>query len=182
MSFEHKVLNSVSTKPKHCHWWKLWNRHLSIRQYLPLKVSKFWIKTFKLYGSRTGYLWCFLVYTEKKHGPTVESDYSRHPQNSNCSTGTFRTLVWLWTYAVDWQLLQQSRISKEAENRTFHWLCWDTETEQKERPQGNKDVKDKLEKGEIIAWHLGPVTVLKWRDKRNVTIVSTYHNAETDGF
>jgi len=41
-------------------------------------------------------------------------------------------------------------------------------------------VKDKkLEKGEIIARHSGPVTVLKWRDKRNVTIVSTYHIADT---
>jgi len=36
----------------------------------------------------------------------------------------------------------------------------------------SKEVKDKkLKKGEIIARHLGPVTVLKWRDKRNVTMV-----------
>jgi len=43
-----------------------------------------------------------------------------------------------------------------------------------------KEVKyKKLEKGEIIARHSGPVTVLKWLDKRNVTMVSTYHNAET---
>ena len=37
----------------------------------------------------------------------------------------------------------------------------------------------KLEKGEIIARHLGPVTVLKWCDKRNVTMVSTYHSTDT---
>ena len=43
-----------------------------------------------------------------------------------------------------------------------------------------KEVKDKkLEKGEIMARHSGPVTVLKWRDKRNVTMVSTYHSANT---
>jgi len=41
-------------------------------------------------------------------------------------------------------------------------------------------VKDKkLKKGEIIARHSGPVTVLKWHDKRNVTVVSTYHSADT---
>ena len=41
-------------------------------------------------------------------------------------------------------------------------------------------MKDKkLEKGEIIARYLGPVTVLQWRDKRNVTMVSTYHSADT---
>jgi len=44
---------------------KLWNGRLSIRQYLPLKASKFGIKTFELRESRTGYLWCFLVYTSK---------------------------------------------------------------------------------------------------------------------
>ena len=43
-----------------------------------------------------------------------------------------------------------------------------------------KEVKDKkLEKGEIIARHSGPVTVLKWRDKRNVSMVSTYHSENT---
>ena len=41
-------------------------------------------------------------------------------------------------------------------------------------------MKDKkLEKWEIIARHSGPVTVLKWLDNRNVTMVSTYHSADT---
>jgi len=44
----------------------LWKGRLSIRQYLPLKASKFRIKTLELCESRTGYLWCFLVYTDKK--------------------------------------------------------------------------------------------------------------------
>ena len=46
----------------------------------------------------------FVVFSciyRQKHGPTVESAYSRHPQNSSCSTGAFRTLVWSWTYALD---------------------------------------------------------------------------------
>jgi len=43
-----------------------------------------------------------------------------------------------------------------------------------------KELKDKKEeKGEIIARYSGPVAVLKWRDKRNVTMASTYHNADT---
>ena len=35
---------------------------------------------------------------------------------------------------------------------------------------------------QTLAWWIqysGPVTVLKWRDKRNVTMVSTYHSADT---
>ena len=43
-----------------------------------------------------------------------------------------------------------------------------------------KEVKGKkLEKGEIIARLSGPVTELKWRDRRNVTMVSAYHSADT---
>jgi len=43
-----------------------------------------------------------------------------------------------------------------------------------------KVVKNKkLERAEIIARHSSPVTVLKWRDKRNLTTVSTYHSADT---
>jgi len=36
----------------------------------------------------------------------------------------------------------------------------------------------KLEKGKIIARLSGPVAVQKWRDKRNVTMVSAYHSAD----
>ena len=35
-------------------------------------------------------------------------------KKKSCNIRTFRTLVRSWTYAVDLQLLQQSRISKEA--------------------------------------------------------------------
>jgi len=48
------------------------------------------------------------------------------------------------------------------------------------RKNNPKEVKHKkLEKEEIIARHSGPVTVLKWHDKRDVSMVSTYHNADT---
>ena len=43
----------------------LWKGCLSIRQYLPLKASKFGTKTFGLCETRTGYLWYFLVFTGK---------------------------------------------------------------------------------------------------------------------
>ena len=41
-------------------------------------------------------------------------------------------------------------------------------------------MKDKkLKKGEIIARYSGPLRVIKWHDIRNVTVVSTYHSANT---
>jgi len=37
----------------------------------------------------------------------------------------------------------------------------------------------KLKKGELVAQHSGPVSVLKWKDKKEVTMISTYHGEET---
>ena len=42
-----------------------------------------------------------------------------------------------------------------------------------------KEVKEKKLKKEIITRHSGPATVLKCCDKRSVTMVSTYHSADT---
>jgi len=41
-------------------------------------------------------------------------------------------------------------------------------------------VKDKkLKKGELVAQHSGPVSVLKLKDKKEVTMILTYHGQET---
>jgi hypothetical protein len=43
-----------------------------------------------------------------------------------------------------------------------------------------KTVREKLKKGEMIAQHSGPVSFLKWRDKKDVAMISTYHGKETE--
>jgi hypothetical protein len=43
----------------------LWKGPLSFKRHLPLKASKFGIKTYKLCDATTGYLQSFLVYTGK---------------------------------------------------------------------------------------------------------------------
>jgi len=47
----------------------------------------------------------------------------------------------------------------------------------KDVPQTVKEKKPK--KGELVAQHSGPVSVLKWKDKKEVTMISTYHGEET---
>jgi len=179
MSFEHKVSNSVSSKSKLCQWWKLATLvGASVNRAEPTT------KGFKVRNGNYLTMWIknriFVVFSfmyRQNHGPTVECDYSRHPQNSSSITRNFITLVWSWTDTMDLKFLHQSGVSKKAKDRTFHWSCWHTKPERKERP---KEVKDKkLQKGEIIGRHSGPVTVLNWCDKINATMVSTYHNADT---
>jgi len=43
----------------------LWRGRLSFRQYIPLKYSKFGIKTYELCESSLGYLWSFIIYSGK---------------------------------------------------------------------------------------------------------------------
>jgi len=47
----------------------------------------------------------------------------------------------------------------------------------KDVPQRVKEKK--LKKGELVAQYSGPVSVLKWKDKKDVTMISTYHGQET---
>ena len=47
----------------------------------------------------------------------------------------------------------------------------------KDVPQIVKDKK--LKKGELVAQHSGPVSVLKWKDKKDVTMILTYRGQET---
>jgi hypothetical protein len=43
----------------------LWRGRLSFRQYVSLKASKFGIKSYELCESSSGYLWSFIIYTDK---------------------------------------------------------------------------------------------------------------------
>jgi len=37
--------------------------------------------------------------------------------------------------------------------------------------------KEKLKKGEVAAWQKGKMIALKWKDKKDVCLMSTVHNA-----
>jgi hypothetical protein len=58
----------------------LWKGRLTFKQYLPLKASKFGIKTYELCDSTTEFLWSFLVYTGKDtklDSPMIIADTSK---------------------------------------------------------------------------------------------------------
>jgi hypothetical protein len=47
----------------------------------------------------------------------------------------------------------------------------------KDVPQTVKDKK--LKKGELVTQHSGPVSVLKWKGKKDVTMILIYHGQKT---
>ena len=134
----------------------LWKGHLPIKQYLPLKASKFGIKNFELCTSRTGYARCFLVYTRKN---TVLQSSLITPDTLKIAAvvlevseplfGRGHTL-WIDNFFSSPELARKLKIEHSTD-------C--VGTLKLNRNNVPKEVKDKkLEKGEIIARHSGPVT------------------------
>jgi len=129
-----------------------------------------------MYHTRVQYLWCFLVHTGKN---TVLQSSLITPDTPKTAAVVLELLeplfgrghmLWIDNFFNSPELARKLKIEHSTD-------CVGTlKLNRKNIP---KEVKDKLEKGKIITRHSCPVTVLKWRDKRNVTIVSTYHNAGT---
>ena len=143
----------------------LWKGHLSIRQYLPLKASKLVIKTFKLCESRAEYVWCFLAYSYTGKNTVLQSSLIT-PDTPKTAAVVLELLkllfchghmLWIDNFFSSPELARKLKIEHSAD-------C--VGTLKLNRKNVPKEVKDKkLEKGEIIPRHSGPLTVLKWRDK-----------------
>jgi hypothetical protein len=122
----------------------LWKGRLSFKQYMPLKASKFVIKTYELDSPlitadtrKTSAIVLKLVEPLLKQGQTVWVD------NFYNSPALAKTLK--MTYKTD---------------------CVGT------LKLHRKDVQNanaKLKTGEIVAQHAGPVSLTKWSDKKIVT-------------
>jgi hypothetical protein len=157
----------------------LWKGHLSFKQYLPLKAAKFGIKTYELCESSSGYLWSFVVYTFKD--TCFQS--SLLTQEMNKTTAIVLHVmepllekghtVWLDNFYNSPAL---ARLLKHKGADCVGTL----KINRKGVPKAIKDAK--LKHGEIIAQHSGPVTVMKWRDKRNVLMISTYHDTKMKSY
>lgn len=153
----------------------LWKGHLSFRQYLHPKSAKFGIKTYELCESSSGYLWSLLVYTGK--GTSFQSSLITSEMNKSAAIvlhlvepllGNGHTL-WLDNFFNSPFL---ARLLKHKGTDCVGTL----KINRKGVPRAVKDAK--LKKGELIAQHSGSVTVMKWHDKRNVVMISTYHDTE----
>ncbi|XP_021932761.1 piggyBac transposable element-derived protein 4-like [Zootermopsis nevadensis] len=154
----------------------LWKGRLSFKQYIPLKSSKFGIKTYELCESNSGYLWSFIIYTGKD---TVFTS-SLISEDTNKASAIVLSLaepllgrghtLWMDNF---YNAPALARILKSLKTDCVGTL----RINRKDVPLAVKDKK--LKKGELIAQHSGPVSVLKWSDKKNVTMISTYHGDDT---
>ena len=141
----------------------LWRGRLSFRQYIPLKSSKFGIKSYELCESSSGYSWSFIIYTGKD--TVFQTAFISGDKNKTATIVLSlvepllkkgRTL-WMDNFYNSPALAQRLKSLKTDCVGTLR-------LSRKNVPQKVKDKK--LKKGEMVAQHSGLVSVLKWKDKK----------------
>ena len=139
-------------------------RKTFFKQYIPLKSSKYGIKSCELCESSSGYLWSFIICNGKDtvfHTAFISGD-------TNKTAAIVLSLVepllekgrtlWMDNFYNSPALAQRLKTLKTDCVGTLLPSRTDVPQRVKEK---------KLKKGELVAQHSGKVSVLKWKDKKD---------------
>lgn len=153
----------------------LWKGRLLFKQYLPLKRARFGVKLFCLCED-SGYMYRFRVYTGKQD-PTTAIDIALPQECANLSKSE-KIVVYLMM-----PLLGEGR-SVWMDNWYTSCRLYDYLYHQKTHACGTvrsnrvpKQIKDvKLQVGAISSLRCGPMLCMKYRDKKDVFMMTTQHD------
>ena len=153
----------------------LWKGRLSWKQYIPSKRARFGIKSFEICESSSGYIWNFFIYTGKDtaYDPDI-------PESESMGTKVVLTLV-KPLYGKGYCFNMDNFFSSP---KLYDILC-ENNTDAVGTLRANRKgvpralTTQKLRKGEIKALYSGRLMVLKWKDKKDVHMLSTIHDAST---
>jgi hypothetical protein len=151
----------------------LYKGRLGWIQYIPLKRARFGIKSYMLCESKSGYIWSFIIYTGK--GTLLDSNYKDHAMGLQVVMALMKHILNLG-YCLTTDNFYTSPILADIllQNKTDTFG-----TMRLNRKDVPKDLqKKKLKKGKVCAYQRGKVCVMKWKDKKDVTLLSTVHNPE----
>ncbi|XP_022251164.1 piggyBac transposable element-derived protein 4-like isoform X2 [Limulus polyphemus] len=151
----------------------LFKERLGWMQYILLERIRFGFKTFMLCESKSGYIWSSLIYTGK--AAVVDEDYKELPISSQIVMSLLKPLLnkgYCLTTDSFYTCPQLADILISHTTDTYGTV----KLVRKEMPPNLK--MKKLKKGEIMAYQRGKVTVMHWKDKKDVILLSTVHNAE----
>lgn len=157
----------------------MWKGRLGWKQYIPSKRAHFGIKSYELCESKSGYIcWDFFIYTGKD--TDYHADYEDNSstgakvvlypllgQGYGINMGNFFSSPDLFDY-----LCQRHTIQR----RSFYLCCGYTQMQQKR--SACPSATEKIEKGGKFAMYLDKLMVLKWKGKKDVYMLSTYHEGE----
>lgn len=144
-----------------------WRGRLLFRQYIPNKASKYGIKVFKLCTEK-GYTWNLIIYCGKSRSQEVGVSEKTVMELAEGLLDEGRT-IYTDNYYTSIPLAYRLR------RRRTH-LVGTLRSSRKHLP---KDVMSmKLKRGEMCAKQTGDgIVILKWRDKRDVRMLSTKTSA-----
>ena len=143
-------------------------------QYIPLKRARFGIKHFLLCESSTGYVWCFVLYVGK--GTQFDPEFD---DLANISTKIVMSLIKPllkkgYCLTIDNYYTSPQLADLLISNLTD--LYGTVRSNRKDLPDGLS--KEKLRKGEVTAFRRGKLMAMRWKDKKDVYLLSSIHNAE----
>ncbi|XP_071053828.1 piggyBac transposable element-derived protein 4-like [Onthophagus taurus] len=150
----------------------MYKGRLSWIQYLPLKRARFGIKLYLLCESKSGYVHSSIIYAGK--GTLISNKYKNWPMSSQIVLSLMEPLLNLgYCVTTDNFYTSPQLADFLAQRKTDSYG-----TMRMNRQEVPKEIREKkLKKGEITAFQRGKVMVLKWRDKKDVCMLSTVHNS-----
>ncbi|CAH1997194.1 unnamed protein product [Acanthoscelides obtectus] len=147
-----------------------WKGRLSWKQYIPSKRKRFGMKMFALCESSSGYMFNFIIYTgcDTDYG----EKYSNEPVTARIVLSLMDPLLGKgYRLFLDNFYTSVDLADKLVKNRTD---C--VGTMRLNRKGVPTDIKKKLSKGENVARYRKKIMVQKWRDKKDVLMLSTIHD------
>ena len=148
-----------------------WKGNLSWVQYIPAKRKRFGMKFFELCESDTGYIWNFFIYAGTDT-PYLEK-YMNLPVTSRIVFTLMDPLLGKgYCLYTDNYYTSPALADALAEHETD--TVGTVRVVRKDVPRKVKE--SKLKKGEIVAEYRKKSMVLKWKDKKDVCVLSTIHD------
>jgi len=149
----------------------LFKGRLSFKQYIPAKRSRFGIKTYVLCDCKTGYVLDSIIYTGS------ESHVTENAEEIGKTGNIVLTLLKPYL-GKGHTLYVDNYYSSPALFNFLHANITNACGTVKQRRKGMPIMDKKLKKGEIDFRTTSNLLALKWRDKRDVFMLSTFHNSE----
>ncbi|XP_056397707.1 piggyBac transposable element-derived protein 4-like [Hyla sarda] len=147
---------------------------LSWIQYIASKRARFGIKSYMLCESATGYIWNSVIYTGK--GTQFNPRYSGYGMASSSVLTLLEPLL-NQGYCVTTDNFYTS--PELYEFLLKHKTDGYGTVRANRRDLPSMFAKKKLKTGEMVAWQKGKMIAMRWRDKKDVCLMSTVHNTST---
>lgn len=151
----------------------LYKGRLGWVQYIPMKRSRFGIKWYLLCESKSGYLFSSIIYTGK--GTLFDEKYKTFPISSQVVLTLMDPLLDMGYCVTTDNFYTSPQLADflvQHKTDTYGTL----RINRKEVPSELQ--KKKLKRNEIIAFQRGKVMTLKWKDKKDVCLLSTIHSSD----